>query len=55
MAIRVQFQKFWILLQKDEWLFGYNCKILFFALKKRMAAWLHALSLILELATYLLD
>ena len=28
---------------KNEWLFRYNCKILYFPVKKPLAVWVHAL------------
>ena len=34
---------------KNERPFGYNCKISYFAVKKRMAAWVHALRMLLLL------
>ena len=42
MTVWVQSSKICISLLKKKWLFGYNCKILYFPVKKHWPFWLHA-------------
>ena len=39
---------------QNEWPFGYNCKILYFPAKKPVALWVHALSSLSNICTFLL-
>ena len=34
---------------KSEWPFWYNCKILYFPVKKTLAVWVHALNMLLNI------
>ena len=52
MSVWVQFLNFVFRCKKNKWLFGNNCKISHFAIKKQMAAWVHALRHFKKMVTH---
>ena len=46
------FQNFVFRCKKNKWLFGNNCKISYFAIKKQMAAWVHTLRHFKKMVTH---